>query len=99
MRRDIALRILRDAAPTLRQRYGVVSARLFGSVARDEADEYSDVDVAVRFNAVAAADIMNLCGVSGLLSDLFGIDVDVVAQPARNAELNAAIDREAVVAF
>lgn len=98
MRRDVALIILRDAAPALRER-GVVSARLFGSVARDEADEYSDVDVAVRFNATASGDIMNLCAVSDILSVLFGIDVDVVAQPARNAELNAAIEREAVVAF
>jgi len=98
MRRDVALTILRDAAPALRQ-YGVVSAKLFGSVARDEADEYSDVDVAVRFDAEASKDLMNLCAVSDVLTVLFGIDVDVVAQPARNLDLNAAIDREAVVAF
>ncbi len=99
MRRDVALQILRDAAPALRQRYGVIGARLFGSVARDEADECSDVDVAVRFDDATPMDVMNLCAVSDLLSVLFGTDVDVVAQPARDPDLNAAIDREAVVAF
>ena len=49
MDRETALDILRHAAPALRERYGVVSAGLFGSVARGEADVYSDIDVAVTF--------------------------------------------------
>lgn len=99
MHRDSALRMLREAAPALRQRYGVVSARLFGSLARGDGDDLSDVDVAVRFDDARPVDVMNLCGVSGFLSALFDADVAVVAQPARNQNLNAAIDREAVVAF
>jgi hypothetical protein len=42
---------------------------------------------------------MKLCGVSGFLSSLFEADIDVVAQPTRNPDLNAAIEREALVAF
>lgn len=99
MNRQTALDILRDAAPELRSRYGVVGARLFGSVARGDADDQSDVDVAVRFEDGQPTDAMNLCGVSGLLSGLFGKDVDVVALPARDQGLNAAVAREAVVAF
>lgn len=99
MKRETALQILREAAPELRSRYGVVGAQLFGSLARDEADNLSDVDVAVRFAGDAAADVMNLCGVSGFLSSLFDADVDVVAQPARDPGLNAVIEREAVIAF
>ena len=99
MRRDIALEILRNAAPELRTRYGVVAAQLFGSVARGEADDRSDVDVAVRFESGQAVDVMKLCGVSGLLSSLFGRDVDVVSLPTRNPALNAALAREAAIAF
>jgi predicted nucleotidyltransferase len=77
----------------------VVSARLFGSVARGDSDELSDVDVAVRFDDTAHFDVMRLCGVAGLLSSLFETDVDVVVQPARDPDLNAAIEREAIVAF
>jgi len=99
MRREIALDILRKAAPELRARYGVVGAQLFGSVARGEADDRSDIDVAVRFEDGRSVDVMTLCGVSGLLSSLFDSDVDVVALPARDAGLNAALAREAAIAF
>jgi predicted nucleotidyltransferase len=74
MKRDSAIQILRGAAPELRARYGVVSAQLFGSVARDEADDLSGVDVAVRFEGDQPANVMALCGVSGLLSSLFALD-------------------------
>ena len=99
MHRDSALRILRDAAPALRERYGVVGACLFGSVARGDNDALSDVDVAVQFDDGAPLDVMKLCGVSGFLSSLFETDVDVVVQPTRNSGLSAVIEREAVVAF
>jgi predicted nucleotidyltransferase len=99
MQPALALEILRSAAPDLRRRYGVVAARLFGSTARGEADSLSDIDVAVEFEGAATPDVMSLCGVSGLLGDLFEADVDVVALPARDAALNAAILREATVAF
>lgn len=99
MDRDAALRLLRAAAPELRARYGVVGARLFGSVARGNADEASDIDVAVAFDEEGPADVMRLCGVSGLLSAVFGRDVDVVALPARDPALDEAVRREAVLAF
>ena len=99
MQRDLAISTLRQAAPVLRQRYGVTSARLFGSVARGDNDGVSDVDVAVCFNAERRPDVMKLCGVSRFLSSLFNADVDVVAEPARDPSLAAAIEREGVIAF
>jgi predicted nucleotidyltransferase len=99
MRRDQTLKILRDAAPALRERYGVVGVRLFGSVARGDDDDVSDLDVAVSFATASPFDVMKLCGVSGFLSGLVGTDVDVVAEPARDPGLKAVIDREAIIAF
>ncbi len=96
---ESVLEILRRAKPELRARYGVTEPRLFGSVARGFSTDCSDIDVAVGFEGGAPADIMALCGVSGLLSSLFDADVDVVALPARDPALNAAIAREAVGAF
>ncbi|MGH6988019.1 MAG: nucleotidyltransferase family protein [Caulobacteraceae bacterium] len=99
MTRDFVLTVLRDARSTLRQRYRVESLSVFGSLARGEADEVSDVDVAVRFAKGAPSTAMRLCGVSGLLSGLLGRDVDVVALPARNQSLAASIRKEGVRAF
>ena len=99
MRRDAALQMLRNAAPELRARYGVVGARLFGSTARDEADERSDVDVAVRFSTQGPQDVMALCGISGFLSEHLGAEIDLVAEPVRNPALAVCLEHEAVLAF
>ena len=99
MEQKDALRLLREAAPELKRRYGVIGASLFGSVARGDADSLSDIDVAVRFAGGGPVDVMAVCGVSGFLSGVFGVAVDVVALPAKNIDLASAIDREAAVAF
>lgn len=39
------LKTLKEAAPALEQKYGVTRIGIFGSVARDEASENSDVDI------------------------------------------------------
>lgn len=98
MTREAVLEVLRRAAPELRSRYGVVGAQLFGSIARGDGDDQSDIDVAVRFG-LEPFDVMKLCGVSGLLSTLLGADVDVVALPARDPALASAIARDAALAF
>ena len=49
MKRAEVLRKLRAERDYLRERYGVESLALFGSVARDDAGPESDVDVLVEF--------------------------------------------------
>lgn len=49
LRRDEALRLLREHATELERRFGVRPVALFGSVARDEARVDSDVDVLVEY--------------------------------------------------
>ena len=51
--RDEALRLLSEHKRTLSERLGVLDVALFGSAARDEATEDSDVDVLARFDADA----------------------------------------------
>lgn len=50
MRRDEVIEILRRHRDELKQQYGVKSLALFGSVARDEATNSSDVDLLVEFD-------------------------------------------------
>lgn len=94
-----ALDLLRAVAPELRARYGVVGARVFGSVARGDADPRSDIDVAVAFEEDRGPDVMRLCGVSGYLSGLFARDVDVIPLPTRDPDLQRLVAREAAIAF
>lgn len=48
MRRETALKILREHKTDLVGRYGITKLGMFGSVARDEAVDGSDVDVVVE---------------------------------------------------
>ena len=50
MKRDEALNLLHTHQTELREKYGVQSLSLFGSVARDQARPDSDVDLLVEFN-------------------------------------------------
>jgi predicted nucleotidyltransferase len=49
MRRDLAISTLRGFLPALRRDYGVRRIGLFGSTARDEARDDSDLDLLVDF--------------------------------------------------
>lgn len=60
-------------------RYGARNARVFGSVARGEATEDSDVDLIVDLDAQGAEALWVLSGLSEDLRQLLGIRVDVVA--------------------
>jgi len=48
------LKVARELAAWLRERFGerVVDVRVYGSVARDQADEDSDIDVLVLFTSL-----------------------------------------------
>ena len=49
MNREQVLNTLRTHKPVLAERFGVTDLALFGSFARDQATDESDVDILVRF--------------------------------------------------
>jgi len=51
MTKDEILNFLRDKKSFLAERYGVLSIGLFGSYARDEARDDSDIDIAVEIES------------------------------------------------
>jgi predicted nucleotidyltransferase len=53
---------------------------VFGSYARGEEKEESDIDVLVRFGE--GATLLHLTGLGYYLEDLFGVSVDVVSERA-----------------
>ena len=50
MKRDLVFQILNQHKPKLEEQFGVKSLSLFGSVAKDESTNTSDVDLLVEFN-------------------------------------------------
>ncbi len=100
MVRDHTLEKIRAAEPALR-RLGLASVVLFGSLARGDADENSDIDIAVRPAPGITFGADSLLGLYGFFSDLFERErpIDVVVLPSRNRALGEAIEKDAVIAF
>ena len=81
--------IVRTAA-----RYGASNVRVFGSVARGEADEKSDIDLLVDFEP--GKSLLNHAALSLALQQLTGIQVDVVSSRGLRERIRERVLREAV---
>ena len=81
--------ILRIAA-----KYGARQVRVFGSVARGEADAQSDVDFLVELEA--GRSLLDLGGLQTELKSLLGRPVDVVTERGLKARMRERALREAV---
>ena len=76
------------------QALGVGELYLFGSVARDEAQEDSDVDLLVEFTGPPSFD--RFMDLKFFLEDTLGIPVDLVTRRALKPMLSSEIERDAV---
>lgn len=73
--RNEYIQLLKSCRQTLMQEFGVRSMRIFGSVARNEHKESSDIDICVETETPNPFLIMDL---KGYLENLFGCSVDIV---------------------
>jgi len=81
--------ILRTAA-----KYGAYNVRVFGSVARGEADEKSDIDLLVDMEP--GRSLFDLGGLLTDLEDLLGRNVDVVPEDSLRTRIKERVLKEAV---
>ena len=93
MRRDEVFRLLSEHEEELKQA-GVQSLAAFGSVARDEAGEASDIDFLVEFTEPPG--FLRFMDLKFFLEDLLGCEVDLVTHKALRSRLRPAVEREAV---
>jgi predicted nucleotidyltransferase len=91
------LQIVRDHIPDLRRRYGVHSLAIFGSVARGDALEGSDLDLLVRFESDPPG-LLRFLEIEQYLSYLLHAKVDLVMESALKPGLRDRILGEAIAA-
>ena len=89
--------ILRSSSNTLRNDYGIKSLRLFGSIARGEAHDDSDVDVFVETETPNPFLLMDA---KDFLERLVGRSVDIIRNHKNlNPRLRTRIERDGVAVF
>jgi predicted nucleotidyltransferase len=94
MKRDAAISILSGCAGELRDRFGVTELSLFGSVARDEACDTSDVDVLVSFAVTPS--FTAFMDLKHELEERLGTRVDLVTRAALKPRVRPHVEREAL---
>lgn len=75
-------------------KYGARNVRIFGSVARGEADEGSDIDFLVELEP--GRSLFDLGGIQYELEELLGYPVDVVTPRGIKTRIQERVLREAV---
>jgi hypothetical protein len=75
-------------------RYGARNVRIFGSVARGQADERSDIDFLVEMEA--GRSLFDLGGLQADLEAALGRPVDVVTEKGLKARIRSRVLREAI---
>jgi predicted nucleotidyltransferase len=93
--RQRLLALMSDLLPDMVRRFDVLHLRLFGSAARDELREDSDVDVLVEFNAPAT--FRQYMDLKFYLEDLLSRRVDLVTTKGLREEFRPTVEREAIV--
>jgi len=81
LRLRAALKLHRSRIGDVLDRYGATNPRLFGSVARGDAREDSDLDLLVDLAPRTGNELLRVSGLAEELSELLGVRVDVVAAP------------------
>lgn len=75
-------------------RYGAFNLRVFGSVARAEADEHSDIDFLVEMEP--GRSLLDLGGLQAELEAALGRPVDVVTEKGLKARIRTRVLQEAI---
>ena len=91
------LRLLREHRTALADRFGVTGLSLFGSFARNQAADDSDVDLLVEFDGPGGLD--GYFGAVAYLEDLLGRTVDLVTDEALRREVRPYVEAESLDVF
>ncbi|MEE3626792.1 nucleotidyltransferase family protein [Nitrospirillum sp. BR 11752] len=98
MNRAHAIDLLRQHEPEFRHA-GIGALFLFGSVARDEATDTSDVDVFFDLDRPQGFTLFSLAAVQERLQDILGAKVDVMTREGIHPRRRGRIEADAVRVF
>ena len=88
------LRVLEQHRESLREQFDVTSIRLFGSVARGEDSDTSDVDILVDFGEKPS--LFGFLRLRTYLEDLLGARVDLVTESGLKERARPYVERDAI---
>ena len=94
MNRAAVLELLNEHRAQVRERFGAKNLALFGSAARDELREGSDIDVLVEFEGPATFD--GYIGLKTYLEQIFHAKVDLATEAMIKPRLRRHIEKDII---
>ncbi len=98
MDRERLISKLRQHEPELRAA-GITTLSLFGSVARGDANEQSDVDLMAEFDRAKKLSLLGAVGLENKLSDILGLKADLSQREMLKPDVLQRTTREAIRVF
>lgn len=98
MTRDEAIAALKLRADTVKS-MGATSLYLFGSAARNEATEASDLDLFIDYDGAKKFSLLDLVGIKQFLEEELEIDVDVTTRSSLHSSLKDDIENSSIQVF
>jgi predicted nucleotidyltransferase len=95
MRRDEIIARIRKHADAIRAE-GATELYLFGSAARDQIGDNSDIDVFVYYDPNSRFSLLNMSGIRLIVMDELGREVDITTRNSLHPRLKHRILSEAV---
>lgn len=87
------LKVKREEILRIAAKHGARNVRIFGSVARGQADERSDIDILVEMDSDRS--LLDLAGLWRELNELLGVKVDVVTDKGLRDSIRDRVLKEA----
>lgn len=95
VKKEKTLRVLKDHIDEIRK-YHVTSIAIFGSVARGESSETSDVDILVEFDPQATVGLFLFIDLKNYLDRILECNVDLATPNSLRKEMKPAILKEMI---
>ena len=94
MKKKEVLNYLKSNKEYFYNKYGVEFIGVFGSVARDEANENSDIDILYKIEKDKKLSIFNYLKLTKQLEDFFQKKIDLVREQALKPQLKSYIQKD-----
>jgi predicted nucleotidyltransferase len=98
MRKSEAIERLKSNAEAIRA-LGATSLYLFGSVARDEAKQASDIDLFIDYDPASRFNAFDLIGIKLMLEEKLDAPVDITTRDGLHPRLKSTIEETAMQVF
>ena len=94
MNKQVVLTKLKSRIEEIRQRFSVRNLSIFGSIARDESTDDSDVDVLVVLNREGSFDLF--MDLKLYMEDLLGVKIDLVTDKTLRPQVHRVTEQELI---